>query len=79
MFNNSAAYKYEKPYKGLFGITQCWTNGTVTLQCVVMKIRYNIRLIKPYKYDTSVEYINPENIYDNFNILLPVIYLCIIY
>ena len=32
MLTNNAAYKYETPYTGIFVITQCWTNGTVTLQ-----------------------------------------------
>ena len=31
MLTNNAAYKYETPYKGPFVITQCCTNGTVTL------------------------------------------------
>ena len=49
-------------------ITQCWTNGTVTLQCGAIKIRYNILRINPYTSDTNVEDINPENIYDDVNI-----------
>ena len=32
MLTNNAAYKYEIPYYGPFVITQCRTNGTVTLQ-----------------------------------------------
>ena len=59
-------------------ITRCFTNGTVNLQYGPTKIRYNIRRIKPYKYDTNVEDINPENMYDEVNILSPVIYFRII-
>ena len=70
MLNNHAAYKYEIPYKGPFVITQCWTNGKVSLQCGAMQIRYNIRRIKPYKSDTKVEDINPENMCGNANILV---------
>ena len=55
-------------YKGPFVITWCWTNGTVTLQYGPEQIRYNIRQIKPYKSDTNVEDINPENMCDDFNI-----------
>ena len=57
IINNNDAYKYETPYKVLFLIEQCWTNGMVTLQCGAIKIRYNIRRINPYKFDTNVEYI----------------------
>ena len=57
MLNNHAAYKYEIPYKVPFLIMQCWTNITVTLQCGVTKIGYNIRQINPYTSDTNVEYI----------------------
>ena len=41
MLDNHAAYKYETPYKRPFVITQWWTNGTFTLQCGAIKIRYN--------------------------------------
>ena len=41
-------------------IKQCWIIGTVTLKCGDINIRYNIRFIKPYTYDTNVEDINPE-------------------
>ena len=68
MLNNSAAYKYETPYKGPFVITQCWTNGTITLQCDAIKIRHNIHQIKPYTSDKNVKDINPENVYDYVNI-----------
>ena len=29
------------------------------------KFRHNIRWSKPYKYDTNVEDINPQNMYDD--------------
>ena len=58
----------EAPYKGPFAINLCWTNGTVTLQCGPIQIRHNIRRIKPYKSGTKVGDINPEHIYDSFNI-----------
>ena len=45
-------------------ITQCWTNGTVTLQCGAIEIRHNIRCIKPYTFDTNVEDITPKKICD---------------
>ena len=32
-----------------------FTNGTVSLLCGLTEIRYNIRRIKPYKYDTKAE------------------------
>ena len=68
MLNNHADYKYEILSKGPFVITKCWTNGTVTLQYVATKVRYNIPLIKPYTSDTNDEDINPENMYDDVNI-----------
>ena len=55
MLNNHAAYKDETQYKVQFLMTQCWTNGTVTLQCGANKIRYNICRIKPHTSDTNVE------------------------
>ena len=58
----------ETPYKGPFMIKLCWTNGTATLQYGPIQIRHNIRRINPYKSGTKVGDINPENIYDNFNI-----------
>ena len=61
MLTNNAAFKYENPYKGSIQITQCRTNGTVTLHFVVTKIRYNICRIKSYTYDTNVEDITAEN------------------
>ena len=61
MLTNHTAYKYENPYKGLFVITQCFTNGMVMLQYGAIQITYNIRRIKPYKSDTKVEYYNSKN------------------
>ena len=47
-------------------ITQCWTNGTVTLQYGATKISHNILRIKLYTSDTNVEDIIDEiYIYDN--------------
>ena len=68
MLNNHSIYKYETPFQGPFLITQCWNNGTVSLQYSLRKIRYNIRLINPYKYDTNVEDINPKYICDSVKI-----------
>ena len=55
MLNNHSAYKYETPYKGPFSIARCWTNGTVILKYDAIKIRHNIRRIKPYTSDISFE------------------------
>ena len=63
MLNNNAALKYYTLYKGLFERTQCFTNGTVILQRSAIKIRYNIHPIKPYTFDTNIEYIMNENLY----------------
>ena len=49
-------------------IKQCWTNGKISLKCGAIKIRYNIRCIKPYKYDTNVEDINAKKMCDDVNI-----------
>ena len=68
MLNKHNAYKYETPYMGPFFITRCFTNITVNLQCGVIQITYNIHRIKPYKYDTNVEDINPKNMCDDVNI-----------
>ena len=54
-------------------ITQCFTNVTVNLQCGAIKIRYNIRRIKPYKSDTKVDDYNYKNMSDNVRIKPPVI------
>ena len=58
MLNNHTAYEYETPYNGPFEIKQCFTNGTLKLQCATIQITYNIRRIRPYKLDTKVEYYN---------------------
>ena len=55
MLTKHTAYKYEIPYTVPFLITRCWINGTVSLKIVAKEIRYNIRRINPYKYDTKVE------------------------
>ena len=39
MLTHNDDFKYKIPYKGTFDITQCWTNGMVTLQCGATKIR----------------------------------------
>ena len=49
-------------------ITQYFTNGTVKLQYGATKIRYNVRRIKTYKFDTKVKDINTENTDDGVNI-----------
>ena len=79
MINNHAEYKCETPYKVPFFITQFCTNGTVTLQCGAIKIRCNIRRIKPHTFDTSIEYINLKNndLQRHIRKVL-VIYFCII-
>ena len=59
MLNNHDAYKYETPYKGSFWIVKYWAIGTVTLQYVPTKNRYNIHWIKTYKSDTNIKYIAP--------------------
>ena len=38
MLTKHTAYKYETPYTGLFVVTQCFTNGTVNLQCGLKKL-----------------------------------------
>ena len=55
MLTNNSAFKYETLHNRPFEITQCWTNGTVTLQCDAKKISYNIRCIKPYTSGTNIE------------------------
>ena len=68
MLDNYSAYKYKTPYKVPFLITRCWTDGMVTIQYGLIKIRHIIRRVKPYNYDRNVEYINPKNMRDGFNI-----------
>ena len=55
MLTNQTAYKYETPYKGPFLITQCFSNGTVKLQCGAIQINHIIHCNRPYKSD-KVEY-----------------------
>ena len=57
MLTNNYAFKYEIPHNIPFEVNQCWTNGTVTLQCGTIKIMQNICYIKPYTSDTNIEYI----------------------
>ena len=68
MINNRIAYKHETTYNGPFVITQCWNNGTITLQCGPVQIIHNIRYIKPYTSNTNVEDITTKNRYDYVNI-----------
>ena len=68
MLHKHTAYKYETPYTGPFVITRCFTNGTVNLRCGAKQNIYNIRHIKPYKYDTNLEDIDLENVSDDVNI-----------
>ena len=68
MLHENTVYKYEIPYNAPFVITQCFTNVTVNLQCVAIKITYIIRRIKPYKFDTKVEDITPKIFSDDINI-----------
>ena len=42
MITYHTAYKYETPYKVLFVITQCFTNGTVNSKYGPTEIRHNI-------------------------------------
>ena len=63
---------------GPFVITWCFTNGTVKLLYGATTIRYNIPCIHPYKYDTNIEDIKPENIHGDVNILWTGVYFYII-
>ena len=45
-----------------------FTNGTVNIRYGPIKNWHNISCIKPYKYDTKVEDIDPENMCDYANI-----------
>ena len=49
-------------------ITLCFTNGMVNIQYGPTKNSYNICRIKPYKSDTKVEDIKPQNMCDDVNI-----------
>ena len=55
MIDNHVAYIYETSYRGPFLITQCCTNGTITLQCGAKIIGCNIHPVKSHTSDTSVE------------------------
>ena len=68
MLTDHTAKKYETPYKGPFLISHYFTTITVNLQCGPIKIKYNIRPIKPYKSDNKVEGSNSINMYDAVNI-----------
>ena len=68
MLTKHTEYKYKTLYTGHVLITRCFTNDMVNLQCVAIKIRYNIHRISTYKYDTNIEYINPKNMYDDIKI-----------
>ena len=56
------------PYAGPFVKTQCLTNGTVELQYGAIKVRYNIRRIKLYKYEKNIEDISTESTDNGINI-----------
>ena len=56
------------PYAGPFVTTQCFTNGTVELQYGAIKVRYNIRRIKLYKYEKNIEDISTESTDNGINI-----------
>ena len=75
MLTKHNEYKHETPYTGPFLIMRCWTNGIVSFKTGATGIMYNIRRIKPYKLDTKVE--DSINMYDDVNILLPIIYFCL--
>ena len=77
MLINNANLKYKYPYIGTFDITQCYTNGTVTLQYSAIKIRYNIGSTKPYTSDTNVEDFITEKDFDDFTSKLTLIYFCL--
>ena len=78
MLDNHASYKYETPYIFPLAITRCFINGTINLKYSTTKNSYNIHQNKTYKSDANVEDTNPEYLYDNVNIWLPVIYFRII-
>ena len=68
MITKRTEYNYETPYMGPFFITQCFTNGTVSLKFVMIEIKYHIRHIKQYNFDTKFEDSSSKNMYDNVNI-----------
>ena len=70
MITNYTAYKYETPYKVHFLLKQCVFNSTVNLRCGMVQMKYNIRRINPYKYDTKVDGFSSNNMSDDVNILV---------
>ena len=60
VITNKSGCKYETSYTGTFVIKQCCNNVVVTLQYGAIKIRHDIRCMKPHTSDTNVEDINPE-------------------
>ena len=65
MPNIISAFKYKISYEGPFEIMQCWTNVTIILKYGTIKTRYNISHINLYTYDTNVEEIIDEMMYDD--------------
>ena len=55
MSTNNATCKYETPYNRKFVITQCWTNGMVTLQFSAINNWHNILCIKQYTPDKMLK------------------------
>ena len=68
MLTYHTAYKYETLYTVPFVITECFTNGSVKLQCGATQITYNLCRINPYKYDTKVDNSSSKNMSDDVNI-----------
>ena len=67
MLKNKSAYNYKTSHSGAYEITHRWTNDTDTLQVGAEAVRYNTRLIKPYKRKINVDYVHTQ---------LYLIYLC---
>ena len=78
MLANNTAYKYETTYKVPFVITQCWTNGTVTLQCSEIKLGIIYAALIHINMIQTLKILAWKNMYDDVNIWSPVIYLCIV-
>ena len=68
MLTKHNVYKYETLDTGPFVITQWYDNDTVNLQCGATQMTYNIRCIKPHKYDTIFEDSSSKNMSDDVNI-----------
>ena len=68
------AYKYKIPCTGPFLITQCFTNGTVNLQCGAIQIKYDMCHINTNKSDTKVEDSSSKICMMMLTYELPVIY-----